>query len=70
MSRVRQHYWTAKQAIQSKFGKKEDEHLVASDAEFDAKLAVFYSVKSTCESMLQCIEHYQDYICGLFLIIC
>lgn len=27
---------------------------------------VYYSVKQTCESLLKCIERYQDYICGEF----
>lgn len=39
-SKMKQNYWTVKQAIRSKFGKKEDEYLVASDSELDAKLAV------------------------------
>lgn len=63
--KFKQQYYTAKQAIRSKFGKKEDEFLIASDAELDAKLAVFYSVKESCENLLQCIERYQDFICEL-----
>jgi hypothetical protein len=64
MSRMRANYWTAKQTIRSRLGKKEDDHLVASDAELDSKLAVFYSLKDTCDAMILCIENYQDAICG------
>ncbi len=64
MSRMRANYWTAKQTIRSRLGKKEDDHLVASDAELDSKLAVYYSLKDTCDAMILCIENYQDAICG------
>lgn len=64
LSRMRANYWTAKQTLRSRFGKKEDDHLVASDAELDSKLAVFYSLKDTCDGMILCIENYQDSICG------
>lgn len=61
---VKQKFYTAKQMVNSKFGKKEDPHLLASDAELDAKLEVFHAVRRTCDQMLRCIENYQDYICG------
>jgi Arfaptin-like domain len=37
---VKEQFWTAKQVVLQKLGKKEDDHLVASDAELDAKLEV------------------------------
>uniref|UniRef100_A0A672T1P2 Islet cell autoantigen 1-like n=1 Tax=Sinocyclocheilus grahami TaxID=75366 RepID=A0A672T1P2_SINGR len=40
-------------------GKKEDEHVVASDADLDAKLEVFHSVQRTCMELLKVIEQYQ-----------
>ena len=40
LEKVKEQYWTAKQMVLQKFGKKEDDHLVASDAELDAKLEV------------------------------
>lgn len=37
---MKETYWTTKQVVMQKLGKKEDEHVVASDAELDAKLEV------------------------------
>ena len=39
-SRVQQQYWVTKQAVIKKFGRKEDEYVVAGDQELDAKLEV------------------------------
>jgi Arfaptin-like domain len=41
---MKETYWTTKQAVMTKLGKKQDEHIVASDAELDAKLEVFTAV--------------------------
>jgi Arfaptin-like domain len=41
ISKMKETYWTTKQAVITKLGKKQDEHLVASDAELDAKLEVW-----------------------------
>ena len=38
--RMKETYWTTKQAVIKKLGKKEDEHVVASDSQLDAKLEV------------------------------
>ena len=40
LSKMKETYWTTKQAVITKLGKKQDEHIVASDAELDAKLEV------------------------------
>ena len=40
ISKMKETYWTTKQAVMTKLGKKQDEHIVASDAELDAKLEV------------------------------
>jgi len=37
---MKETYWTTKQAVMTKLGKKQDAHIVASDAELDAKLEV------------------------------
>jgi len=63
--RLRQRYWTTKQLLRNKLGKKEDAHLLASDAEFDAKLAVFHSVRNTSEDLLSCLENYQLFLCDV-----
>lgn len=40
LTQIKKAYWTTKQQVIKKFGKKQDEHIVASDAELDAKLEV------------------------------
>jgi len=40
VNRVQEAYWTTKHVVLKKLGIKEDEHLVASDAQLDAKLEV------------------------------
>ena len=39
-SKVQEAYWTTKHVLLKKLGIKEDEHLIASDAQLDAKLEV------------------------------
>ena len=38
--KMKETYWVTKQAVMKKLGKKEDEHIVASDSELDAKIEV------------------------------
>ena len=38
--KMKKTYWTTKQAVIQKLGKKEDQHVIASDQELDAKLEV------------------------------
>uniref|UniRef100_A0AC11ENN7 Islet cell autoantigen 1 like n=1 Tax=Ovis aries TaxID=9940 RepID=A0AC11ENN7_SHEEP len=49
VSRMQKKYWKTKQVFIKATGKKEDEHVVASDAELDAKLEIgpVYSPVST-----------------------
>ncbi|KFD58255.1 hypothetical protein M513_01018 [Trichuris suis] len=65
MEKLRQQYWTTRQTFRRRLGQKEDEYLVASDAELDMKVQVYESLKSTCNHLLLCIENYQDAICEL-----
>ena len=61
-------YWITKQAMMQRLGRKEDEHIVASDSELDAKLELFKSIQVTCADMLRVIDRYQEKLCGeLFL---
>lgn len=62
LTKVRQQYWTAKQLIRSKLGKKEDEYLLASDAEFDAKISLFKALRDTSDQMLCCVDDYQHFL--------
>lgn len=44
-------YWVTKQTLSRKLGKKEDECIVASDAELDAKLELFRSIQESCSTI-------------------
>ncbi|XP_066135737.1 islet cell autoantigen 1-like protein isoform X2 [Saccopteryx bilineata] len=59
VSRIQKKYWETKQVFIRATGKKEDEHVVASDAELDAKLEVFHCIQETCTELLKIIEKYQ-----------
>ncbi|XP_077431478.1 islet cell autoantigen 1 [Vanacampus margaritifer] len=65
VSRFQQRYWKTKQTLIRVSGKKEDQHVVASDADLDAKLEVFHSIQRTCMELLKVIEQYQKRICLL-----
>jgi len=47
---MKETYWTTKQAVMTKLGKKQDAHIVASDAELDAKLEVHFVAKNVLEN--------------------
>ncbi|VDI04580.1 islet cell auto antigen 1 [Mytilus galloprovincialis] len=63
--KIKETFWTTKQAVIQKLGKKEDEHVVASDAQLDAKLEVFRSIQRSSMELLKVIEKYQDRLCRL-----
>ncbi|KAM7421502.1 hypothetical protein PAMA_015579 [Pampus argenteus] len=65
VNKFQQKYWKTKQTLIKVTGKKEDEHVVASDADLDGKLEVFHSVQRTCMELLKVIEQYQRRICLL-----
>lgn len=60
LGKLQQQYWTTKQQVIKKLGKKEDEFVVASDAELDSKLESFESIAESSEELLKIIEAYQD----------
>ncbi|KAM9783253.1 LOW QUALITY PROTEIN: islet cell autoantigen 1 [Neosynchiropus ocellatus] len=65
VNKFQQRYWKTKQKLIKVTGKKQDEHVVASDADLDAKLEVFHSVQRSCMELLKVIEQYQRRICFL-----
>ncbi|XP_038625421.1 islet cell autoantigen 1 isoform X1 [Tachyglossus aculeatus] len=65
VNKMQQKYWKTKQTLFKVTGKKEDEHVVASDADLDAKLELFHSIQRTCMELLKAIELYQKRICFL-----
>ncbi|XP_068101223.1 islet cell autoantigen 1-like protein isoform X2 [Hyperolius riggenbachi] len=60
VSRMQKKFWKTKQVLIKVTGKKEDEHVVASDAELDAKLEIFRSIETTGSELLKIIEKYQQ----------
>ncbi|MCJ8729979.1 hypothetical protein PDJAM_G00113950 [Pangasius djambal] len=62
MARMQKKFWKTKQVLIKATGKKEDEHVVASDADLDAKLEFFRSIQTTCTELLKVIEKYQQRI--------
>lgn len=65
LHKMKETYWTTKQAVIQKLGKKEDEHVVASDSELDAKLEVFKAIQKSSMDLLRVIERYQDRLCAV-----
>lgn len=57
-------FWVTKQSVFRKFGKKDDECIVASDAELDAKLELFRSVQDTCLDLQRTLDKYQERLCS------
>lgn len=62
VSKIQKKYWSTKQVFIKKFGRKEDDSLVASDAELDAKLDLFAAIYNSCVSLERILENYQDRI--------
>ncbi|CAH1123241.1 unnamed protein product [Ceutorhynchus assimilis] len=58
-------YWVTKKSVLRKLGGKEDECVVSSDAELDAKLELFKSVNESCVQLQRIIDLYQERLCYL-----
>lgn len=64
-SEMQHQYWVTKKTVQRKFGSKEDECIVSSDAELDAKIELFKSINESCIHLHRVIDNYQERICIL-----
>lgn len=60
LTKMQRRYWVTKQTVMKKLGKKEDENIVASDAELDAKLELFRSIQDSCSDLQRIIDRYQE----------
>ncbi|XP_069790104.1 islet cell autoantigen 1-like protein isoform X2 [Narcine bancroftii] len=60
VSQMQKKYWKTKQALIKATGKKEDEHVVASDADLDAKLEIYRTIQTSCIELLKMLEKYQQ----------
>jgi len=65
LGKLQQQYWTTKQQVIQKLGKKEDEFVVLSDAELDAKLDLFEAIEQSSIDLLRVIEIYQEKLLSL-----
>ncbi|XP_039285661.1 islet cell autoantigen 1 [Nilaparvata lugens] len=65
VSKMQHKYWLTKQTVFEKLGKKEDECIVAADAELDAKLELFRSIQDNCLQLQHIIDRYEKSICTL-----
>ncbi|ELU17970.1 hypothetical protein CAPTEDRAFT_220865 [Capitella teleta] len=63
--KMKETYWTTKQVVMKRLGKKEDEHIVASDQQLDAKLEVFLAIRKSSVNLMKGIEKYQEAVCAL-----
>ncbi len=53
LGKLRSKYWTTKQLVIKKLGREEDEFIIASDADVDAKLELLYTIKRSCYDLLR-----------------
>ncbi|XP_045496156.1 islet cell autoantigen 1 [Colias croceus] len=58
-------YWVTKKTVLKKLGTKEDECIIASDAELDAKLELFQSISESCLQLQRVLDQYQERLCVL-----
>uniref|UniRef100_A0A1B6DKG0 AH domain-containing protein n=1 Tax=Clastoptera arizonana TaxID=38151 RepID=A0A1B6DKG0_9HEMI len=65
VSKVQHQFWVTKQTVLKKFGKKEDDCIVASDAELDAKLELYRSIQDSCAELQRIIVRYHERLCCL-----
>ncbi|CAF1993464.1 unnamed protein product [Rotaria magnacalcarata] len=59
LGKLRSTYWTTKQLVMKKLGREEDEFVIASDADVDAKLELLYAIRQSCHDLLRIMENYQ-----------
>lgn len=62
---MQHHYWVTKKTVLKKLGTKEDECIISSDAELDAKLELFRSISDSCLQLQRVLDQYQERVCIL-----
>lgn len=62
---ISQQYWLTKKSVSRKLGGKEDDCIVSSDAELDAKLELFRSIAESCVRLQRVVDAYQERLCFL-----
>ncbi|UJR37806.1 hypothetical protein I4U23_030496 [Adineta vaga] len=65
LNKLRSKYWTTKQLVIKKLGREQDEFVIASDADVDAKLDLLYTIKKSCNDLLHIMNCYQTNVLRL-----
>ncbi|XP_060865857.1 islet cell autoantigen 1 [Metopolophium dirhodum] len=65
VAKMQHKYWVTKQQVCKKLGKKDDEFIVASDAELDAKLELFKSIRGSCQHLQRIVNKYDEKVYNL-----
>ncbi|KAA0190831.1 hypothetical protein HAZT_HAZT007488 [Hyalella azteca] len=65
LGKVQRQFWFTKSAVMRKLGKNQDEHIVASDAELDAKMELFKAIESSTKELQLALAEYQSKVCVL-----
>lgn len=68
INKMQRKYWITKQTVFRKLGKKEDEFIVSSDSELDAKLELFNSIQQTTANLLKIISRYQNNLSSKYFV--
>ena len=64
LNKLQYKFWVAKSKVVRKLGKDEDECVVASDAELDAKLELYHSISETTKDLQRILDQYNDRLCS------
>ena len=67
LNKLQYKYWVTKSKVVRKLGKDEDESVVASDADLDAKLELYKSISETTKNLQRILDQYNDRLCSKFL---
>ena len=68
LNKLQYKYWVTKSKVVRKLGKEEDECVVASDAELDAKLELYKSIHETTVDLSRILDQYNDRLCSKYKI--
>ena len=64
LNKLQYKYWVTKSKVVRKLGREEDECVVASDAELDAKLELYKSIHETTKDLSSILDQYNDRLCS------
>ena len=53
LNKLRSKYWTTKQLVIKKLGREQDEFVIASDSDVDAKLELLGTIKQSCNDLIR-----------------